>query len=110
MPRAIMMAFSQPTNPGMEDRYNDWYDNVHLKDVLDIPGITSATRYKLSDTQQSKRIDATRHAYLAVYDVEADDIQSVIDEIGSRARTPRMEISDAISMADTKAVIYELLD
>jgi hypothetical protein len=110
MPRAIMMAFSQPTSPEVEDEYNDWYDNVHLKDVVAIPGITSATRFKLSGTQQSKTLDPSQQPYLAVYDIEADDIQSVIDEIGTRVRTPLMEISDAISMAHTKALIYELMD
>jgi hypothetical protein len=110
MPRAIMMAFSQPTSPDLEDKYNEWYDNVHLKDVLAIPGISSATRFKLGSTQQSRTLDVSEPPYLAIYDIEADDIQSVIDEIGNRVRTPLMEISDAISMAHTKAVVYELMD
>lgn len=30
---------------GREDDFNDWYDNVHLPDILAIPGVESGRRF-----------------------------------------------------------------
>ena len=49
MPKAIMFVQSRPSSPDREDEYNDWYTNTHLPEVLDIPGITAARRFKASD-------------------------------------------------------------
>ena len=35
-----LIVFSAPT-PGQEDEYNDWYNNVHLDEVVAIPGFVS---------------------------------------------------------------------
>src|SRR5215469_214807 len=41
------------TNPvqGKEKEYNDWYTNQHIPDVVSVPGIVAAQRYKLADFQ-----------------------------------------------------------
>ena len=49
MPRALYIVNSRPSAPEREDEYNDWYTNTHLPEVLDIPGITAARRFKASD-------------------------------------------------------------
>jgi hypothetical protein len=37
------------SNPaaGMEDEFNEWYKHVHTADVLQVPGLVSAQRFKL---------------------------------------------------------------
>jgi hypothetical protein len=30
-----------------DDEFNNWYDNIHLKDVLAVDGIVAAQRFKL---------------------------------------------------------------
>ena len=37
-------AFTNPTS-GKEDEYNTWYDEHHLKDVINVPGFVSARRF-----------------------------------------------------------------
>lgn len=84
------------TNPveGKEDEYNDWYDNIHLPDVLKVPGVRSAQRFRLGDVQRSPAPHPW--LYLAIYEVEDDMVQTVVDEIAKRAGTPVMPLSDAL--------------
>ena len=75
---------------GRDEEFNQWYDHVHLKDVLMVDGIVGARRFKLSGHDQ--------WGYLAVYDVECDDPQRVVQELLSRAGTDRMPLSDAFDL------------
>ena len=73
MPRAIMLAFTEPADSADDDAYNAWYDDKHLHDVVNVPGVVAATRYKLA-----KGIELLPGAlevpqrYLAIYELEAD--------------------------------------
>ena len=58
-----------------EDEYNDWYNNTHLKDVLNVPGFVSAQRFRLSSAQ---RMANPPYKYLAIYEIETDDIHRTI--------------------------------
>ena len=42
--RGILLVLSDAT-PGDDDAYNAWYDQVHLADVLSIPGLVAARRF-----------------------------------------------------------------
>ena len=95
-----LVVFSGPVE-GREDEYNDWYTNRHLDDVLRIPGIVSARRYKVAPGQGPSR------PYLALYNVETDDIGGVFAEMGRRANTDIMPISDA--MEDPTMTIFEAI-
>ena len=78
MARFSFVVYSNPAE-GREQEYNDWYSNQHLRDLLAIPGVISARRFKLSDTQIGEV--AQTYRYLAIYDIEADDVQSFIKEL-----------------------------
>jgi hypothetical protein len=99
-----LLVFTNP-NPGRDDEYNDWYDQVHLKDLLDVPGIVEARRYRLrsagSPAEPSQR-------YLAVYEIEGD-IEPVLTEMSARAGTERMVISDALDASSTLMGAFEEL-
>jgi hypothetical protein len=49
----VMMSISGPSDPSREQEYNDWYDNVHVPEVLETPGSVSARRLRLADTQMA---------------------------------------------------------
>jgi len=40
----VQVVFSNPVE-GKEDEFNEWYDNVHVPELLAVPGMVSATRY-----------------------------------------------------------------
>src|SRR3546814_956521 len=73
MPR---YAFVVQTN-AVEDRdeeFNAWYSGPHLADLRRLPGVVSARRFRIADTQL--RDQASPHRYLAIYEIETDDPQS----------------------------------
>lgn len=77
---------------GCDEEFNDWYDNVHLGDVLAVPGVVAVQRFRLDD--------GSRWRYLAIYDLacEGGDPRPVTDEIMARAGTDAMVLSDAFDM------------
>ncbi len=99
---AQLVVVSNPL-PGQEDEYNEWYSNRHLKDVLEVPGVVSATRLKLAGDP----IGAGCWKYAALYTVDHDDPQSVLDELSKRSGTDRMPLSKALDLDGLYAAIYE---
>jgi len=103
MQRHIMVVMTNPAE-GQDQAYNDWYDNTHLKDVLEIPGIKAATRYRLSEHQ---RADPPHpYSYLAIYEIETDDLPRVVSELKTRAGSELMPISPALAPA-RQTLIFE---
>ena len=69
MARSVLLVFTNAT-PGDDAEFNRWYDEVHLKEVLETPGFVAAERFDLSDSQMA---DADRpHRYLSIYEIEGD--------------------------------------
>ena len=61
MPKAIMFVQSRPSAADREDKYNDWYTNTHIPEVLDIPGITRhAGSRRVSRAASRARTSTTR--------------------------------------------------
>lgn len=102
MARHVLLALTNAAD-GREDEFNDWYDNRHLGDVLQVPGFVSAQRFKLSGAQ---RMDAPPYKYLAIYEIETDNIQETIAALSARSGTALLPISDALH-ARRDAPVYE---
>ena len=73
-----------------DDEFNNWYDNIHLKDVLAVDGIVAAQRFKL--------LSGDKWKYLALYELECDDPLPVVERLQSLAGTDVMPISDAFDL------------
>jgi hypothetical protein len=52
-------------DPNVEADWNDWYDKVHLPEIVNCPGFYRAARY-LSE------VDNSRH-YLTIYEIEGPE-------------------------------------
>lgn len=62
--RALLIVRSQVV-PEREDEYNRWYNEVHLRDMMKVPGVLSARRYvALLDEPK----------YAAVYELESEEV------------------------------------
>ena len=77
------------TNPvaGSDAEFNHWYDHVHLRDVMAVPGVTSARRFQSVLPGDWK--------YAAIYLLDCDDPSVVMQEINARWRTEKMPTSAA---------------
>lgn len=95
MPKALMLVWSDPSDPAREEEYNTWYDSQHIPDVLQIPGFHACTRYKVSDAQFGP-VD-TPASYLAVYEVDADDLSTIPAQMGEAFAAGKLPTSDVIT-------------
>lgn len=78
MPKALMLVFSQPTSATVEAEYNRWYSEKHLPDLTHVPGIISATRYRLDkNIEPMPGITGDPRSYLAIYEVEGNSSQDL---------------------------------
>lgn len=96
MAKATMVVFTNPVSADAEDEYNEWYDNIHLADVVAIDGFVSAQRFRVVDVEAVAAGSDSAHRYLALYEVESDDLNAVAQALLSRAGTADMEISPTL--------------
>ena len=103
MAKHVYVVMSNPTD-GREDDYNEWYTNRHLDDVLKLPGFMSAQRFRLSSTTPPQ---SAPHRYLAVYEIETDDIDKANMTLRDAARSGELPLSDALDVRNLHAWFYE---
>lgn len=70
MEKYILIIESNCADPAREEEFNDWYNNIHVPDVLENDGHITAQRYTLLKPIEGKG------KYLAVYEIESDDFDA----------------------------------
>lgn len=101
--RGILLVMSDAT-PGDDDAYNAWYDDVHLVDVLNVPGFVAARRFAALPSVHGELPSAR---YLAIYEIDADDLDAVQRALSVAAKG--MDISPALDRSTTVTYTYRLL-
>ena len=51
MPKGVFVVLTSASTPEQDTAFNDWYSNVHLGEVVQVPGIVSARRFKIASAQ-----------------------------------------------------------
>lgn len=104
MPKAIMVVQSSPVAPSREAEYNEWYRDTHLPQICATPGFVGARRYKRRDGDGGPQ-------YLAIYEIEADDIDEARRALSVRTAAGEVEKSDVLATDPPPVVaLYELLE
>jgi hypothetical protein len=75
MARYQLFVFSDCNDPAREEEFNDWYDNVHLPDMLQVEGLVKATRWMTAENAVGQQ-----RRYLAIYEVETEDSIETLNE------------------------------
>ncbi len=68
-----------------EAEFNEWYEKVHLPDLLRVEGIVGAQRFRLNGPGPQTLNRAGEPAvaqYLAVYEFDTEDTDAVLKRIG----------------------------
>lgn len=104
MSRYKLVVMTKPVD-GREQEYNDWYQNVHLRDLVSIDGVKSAQRFRLNQAVTTQQPPLP---YLAIYDVETSNIDAVIAELNRRPQSGQMVVSPALS-DEIFCTVYEEL-
>ena len=98
--KTLYLVKSSPI-AGREEDFNQWYNDIHLNEVLQIDGFKSAQRFKVTDTQvQSNQ----SHPYLAIYEIDNKDILSTVNNL---RRATWLNMSDAIDMDNLEISIMK---
>jgi hypothetical protein len=105
MAKYVLMVLTRPASPEREQEFNDWYNGTHLPEVLAVPGLQRARRLK---QVEPKGPQAPEPDYLALYDVETDDLGAFLQDVGARSQDGRIAAND-VMVIEVNA-IYEIIE
>ncbi|MCP4904386.1 MAG: hypothetical protein GY910_05350 [bacterium] len=88
MARGILLVFSNPSAPERLSEFNEWYSGTHLPEFLRLPSVVAARRFELSASQMPlpPGIHLGGRKFLAAYEVDTDDFESLSAEIMATAK------------------------
>jgi hypothetical protein len=98
MPKGVLVVETAPSSPDRDAEFNDFYNNTHLAEILRVPEFKSARRFR--------RIGEGEYPYLAIYEVEADDLNKVLPAMAEYGQRHGVTESDAVDK-NMHAVLYE---
>jgi len=88
MERWFLTVESNCFDPSKEKEFSDWYNNIHLPDILEIPGFMHAAFYENSNPSEGQG------KFLATYEIETDDLVVTLaafnEIVNARAEQGRM--------------------
>jgi hypothetical protein len=106
MPKHVFLVRTGPSSPERTDEYNDWYDNVHLPDLLKVKGVVGASRYRVAKAQQGGA-PVSGPQYLAIYEVDIEDVQDFFEDMMRAATDGSMRMSDALDQSVVDLTLWE---
>jgi hypothetical protein len=87
MAKGIILVETFPSSPEREQEYNTWYDEIHLQELVALDGFVSARRLRPVDADGP---------YVALYEIEADDLQAVLRGLNDNAG--KLHMSGALQL------------
>lgn len=102
MSRYFYFVFTR-AKPGQDKEFNHWYSERHIFDLVAIPGIAAAQRFRLVDSLSR----APMADYLAIY--EFSDLELALAGIAERRGTDRMPSTEAIDREASRGVVFRPL-
>ena len=97
MPKGVLVVETAPSSPDRDAEFNDFYNDTHLAEILRVPEFKAARRFR--------RIGEGEYPYLAIYEVEADDLSKVLPAMTEYGQRHGVTESDAVD--NMHAVLYE---
>ena len=97
MAKWVVLVETTCSDPSRLNEFNEWYNKIHLPDVLETPGLFRATRYENVSQENDQA------PFLAAYEVESDDLQATIEasnqNLAKKAEEGRMsELMQIVSL------------
>ncbi len=87
MAKGIIYVETWPSSPDREQEYNTWYDEVHIPELVALDGIVAARRLRPVNGDGP---------YVALYELEGDNLQAILDNMRANAR--QLHMSDALQL------------
>ncbi|WP_159235368.1 DUF4286 family protein [Mycolicibacterium vanbaalenii] len=93
------------SNPieGEDDKFNKWYDEVHVPEVLEVPGVVAAQRYALAGLDVLGEDLPTQpppptHRYLVIYELDREP-QAVMAQFVERMSSGELSLSETLDLS-----------
>jgi hypothetical protein len=97
MARALLLAWASPVDKESESEFNAWYEGTHIPEVrAAIPSISAVHRYRTADLPIPGQPE---HGYLAVYEMDSEDVAAAAAALGAAAADGRLHMSAALDAA-----------
>jgi hypothetical protein len=90
---------------GKDKEFNDWYQNTHLQQIVSIKSFAQAQRFRFHTNIVPGSANPSR--YMAVYDIETDDIGASLAAMNALAASGRMPLPDSMGQPIVGAVYEE---
>jgi hypothetical protein len=103
---AFKLVVLSRARSGREAEFETWYTQQHLPDVLEIPGILSAGFFRRAHDMRDG--GSPKWEYMAEYDCETQDPQSIVDELARRRETGQILLTDAMDDVRTSCFFQPL--
>lgn len=96
--KTLQLVFSKPV-AGREAEFDEWYNNVHLPEILAVPGVVSAQRFNLMDAEitRAPELPQPTHRYLAIYEMEGD-VDATMKIIADGVASGTIHMSDSLDL------------
>jgi hypothetical protein len=98
----FMLAFAKAVD-GRTDELNQWFEAQHVPDLLGIPGFKSARRVAVRPLGTREGIP--QWDFMAIYEIEADDVQAVVKEAGVRMASGVIKLSEALDRSSSLTLL-----
>jgi hypothetical protein len=93
------------SNPieGEDDTFNKWYDEVHVPEVLAVPGVVAAQRYDLNelkvpdDPDLPAQLPPATHRYLVIYELDQEP-DAVMANFLDRVMSGQLSLGETLDL------------
>ena len=89
---------------GREAEMNAWYEGQHVPDLLTVPGVTGAQRFRIRNALVPGE---PLFRYVNMFEIDAEDPMAVMAEVRRRSESGEFPLSDAMELVSMG--IYEAL-
>ena len=96
----LLVAISN-AQPGRDDEYSNWYETIHMQEVLALPGFVSAQRFAPAQPPQDSPA-----RYMAVYEIEGD-ADAAMSGLMNAVRGGTLNMTDSIDAKTVAMVLYK---
>jgi hypothetical protein len=99
----LFLVLSNPIE-GEDDSFNKWYDTTHVPEVLDVPGVVAAQRYRLAeinipdDEDLPAQLPPPTHRYLVIYELDREP-DTVMAEFLKRVMTGKLSLGETLDLS-----------
>jgi hypothetical protein len=103
MAKGLFIAWMSPASDDHDAELNEWYNGTHIPQVrAAIPSVTAVHRYRTADLPGGQQ---PPHRYLAVYEMDSDDVPTAAAALGLAGQEGRLDMTTAIDFTGNPPVL-----